>query len=439
MVSTKLGKAKVDITPPFAIPLAGYASRKMACTGTSSRLSLRVWLFVQEDDSGRLCQKLLVQGDIIWWGSERMEELCKKLKARWGIERSDMLFHASHTHGGPQTSNQFSPLLGQFRSEYVDFLEIKVEEAVAKAQMNLEPVTIELGIGTCEGISINRRLQSNGVTVMAPNPDGVNDPTVTVIRFMSADLRIIGILFHFTCHPTTTDANLITSDYCGMAMEALDKVLGDGVSCFLQGFCGDIRPALYKDNKFYSGDHYDVVRNGEVLAETVLNILEQPMETLKPAKLVSWTKQVELHFKHILKDDELMPHEDDDELTAGWKQQILAKPAQLRQSVPLHMQLVQIAEKLAFLAIDGEIVVEYGLWAKSLSNGTVLPVGYSNGMLGYIPTAQQILEGGYESKDSTMVFGYSSSFALEVESVIRRGIEELIDQMQHNERSEQLG
>lgn len=68
----------------------------------------------------------------------------------------------------------------------------------------------------------------------------------------------------------------------------------------------------------------------------------------------------------------------------------------------------------------------HGLQINRLSQGKVLPLGYSNGMLGYIPTAQQILEGGYESKDSLYVFSYSSPFVLESEESIHRTIHELL-------------
>ncbi|WP_171636559.1 hypothetical protein [Paenibacillus plantarum] len=51
-------------------------------------------------------------------------------------------------------------------------------------------------------------------------------------------------------------------------------------------------------------------------------------------------------------------------------------------------------------------------------------------MLGYIPTAQQLVEGGYESKESVKAFGYSSYFTLEVETSIHKGILELIAHME---------
>jgi hypothetical protein len=78
------------------------------------------------------------------------------------------------------------------------------------------------------------------------------------------------------------------------------------------------------------------------------------------------------------------------------------------------------------LGVDAEVVVEYGLYVKALSQGHVLPVGYCHGSLGYIPTARQLAEGGYEADGSTPYLLLPSRFAPEVEERLRTGIARLI-------------
>ena len=72
--------------------------------------------------------------------------------------------------------------------------------------------------------------------------------------------------------------------------------------------------------------------------------------------------------------------------------------------------------------MDGEVVVEYGLWIKERYRGQVLPLGYSNGMVGYVPVAHQIHEGGYEARDSAPYFGLPAPFTPELEEVIKAAI-----------------
>ncbi|MBO9607741.1 MAG: hypothetical protein J7639_17400 [Paenibacillaceae bacterium] len=429
MLTTKLGMAITAITPPFPVPLAGYAARRGEFAGVCRSLSLRVWLFVQESEGGAVQKALLVQGDLIWWAPERMVLMRSKLQEGWGIPAAHVIFHASHTHGGPQTSERFHRLVGLARPEYVAYLEQQVDDAVAEAHRNIEPIRMEQGTGLCEGIGINRRKRENETIVMAPNPDGTNDTEVTVIRCATLTGETKGVLFHFTCHPTTTADNDINAEFCGAAMEMLDERLGKGKSCYLQGCCGDIRASLSRDGRFYSGHDSDVQQFGERLAGVVNDILQQPLTPMRPAGIAGWSIQVELPFEQVPAAAELVVREGDSETVQEWKELLLSNPDKLRPVAPLQLQLLQVAEGLAFLAIDGEVVVEYGLLIKRLSQHRVLPLAYSNGMVGYIPTAQQIRDGGYEGCDSFVIFGYPSPFAETIEPLIHTAIDTLLAHM----------
>ncbi|MCQ6558517.1 neutral/alkaline non-lysosomal ceramidase N-terminal domain-containing protein [Paenibacillus mendelii] len=412
-----LGTAKLDITPPFSVPLAGFSDRRDVYEEVARPLYVRVWLFEQQASDGRQKrQALVVQADLITWGSRHVDVLKSSIQAQWGIAPEHVFFHASHTHGGPQTTDEFSPLVGVMSAEYIPFLERAVEQAIAAAHANLEAVTLEKGTGICEGIGINRRRIAHGTVEFAPNPEGASDDEVTVIRCLTEDGRMKGLLFHFTCHPTTTGANRVTSEFCGATMELLDREWGEGVSCFLQGFCGDIRPALSKDGAFYRGDEEDIARSGALLAEAVQSILNSPMTRLEPAIIEGWVAQVELPFRPL-------PFggygTEEGELVDAWKAMLLADSLPHKDSAALKVQLLKLADGLSFLGMNGEMVVEYGLWVKRMAAGKILPLGYSNGMIGYVPTAAQIEEGGYESVSSGYVFGYPAPFASDVESRIK--------------------
>lgn len=431
----EMGTSIMEISPPQHVPLAGFAHRKGANEGVSRPLFVRASVFVQSQGKGqkedlpdgKQRKALLVQADIIWWGPERLDHLRQRLHRRWFIEPEKMLFHASHTHGGPQTSNQFSDAIGAMDEAYMDFLEQQVEIAVEEAHKNIEPVTMEKGTGECIGIGINRRKLVNGTIEMAPNPEGFNDTEVTVIRFIKDDRRIKSIWFHFTCHPTTTGDNLVTSDYSGAAMEKLDEIFGLGTSCFLQGCCGDIRPALIENDQFIRGHDNDVQKNGIALAASVIEILNKPMIPLIPTALEAWNEMVDLPFQRIPSTEELQPDMTDDEMTEAWKRLMLSGNGKLRPSTQLSLQQLRLAEGLSLLAMDGEMVLEYGLLIKQLSQSQTLPLAYSNGMVGYIPTAKQIDEGGYESIRSGPFFGYPSPFTKDVENIVTGGIRKLLE------------
>ncbi|UVI31929.1 neutral/alkaline non-lysosomal ceramidase N-terminal domain-containing protein [Paenibacillus spongiae] len=419
-----LGTGKADITPPYPVPLAGFSERRDVYEGVARPLYVRVWLFEQDSDAAvERRQALIIQADLIWWGTGHVEAIKRSIQAKWGISPEHVFFHASHTHGGPQTTSEFNPLVGVMAPAYLNDLERAVEQAIADAHLNVEAVTMEKGSVICEGIGISRRRIVNGAAQFAPNPDGLNDNEVTVIRCLTEDGRMKGLLFHFTCHPTITNANWVTSEYCGAAMELLDREWGDGVSCFLQGCCGDIRPSLHKEGSFYRGDEGDIANSGAQLSAAVNRILTQPMTRLEPARIEGWITQVELPFRPLPFAEYGM---EESEVAEAWKAMQQTGSSSQKDSSVLCMQLLKLADGLALIGMNGEMVVEYGVWIKREADGRILPLGYSNGMIGYVPTAAQIEEGGYESVTSGYVFGYPAPFASDVESRIKEALHILI-------------
>ncbi|NOU94986.1 hypothetical protein GC093_17410 [Paenibacillus sp. LMG 31456] len=483
-----LGSAKADITPERPIPLAGFAHRQGAFETVKHPLHARVFFFKQEevgsppirldpeqDESHRvtgLAQVLLVSADLIWWGSERLESLRQQLSQQWGFKNEEMVFHATHNHSGPQTSGAFTSSIGKPDPAYISFLEETILAAVKEAASALEPVTVETGQGACP-MGINRRKWTDGQIIMAPNASGPTDPAVTVTRFN----KLIGgetkaLLVHYTCHPTTTGDNDVSSEYPGIAMDLLENAFGgSAIAAFVQGFCADVRPALVEGESFFRGGDKDVVKLGRMLADEVLAVLGRPMTLLPSAVLGGRCLTIPLPFQTVPTANELkemarvafesigrVTEDPDMELVADtdstlsaetslsqhfdktdappqllrlqpeivieWSQLLLSEPERLRGAAALEMTLLTIADGCSILAVNAEMSVHYGLCVKQLLGDGVMPVGYSNGMIGYVPTSAQIDEGGYEARDSTYYFGLPAPFAHEVEPLIYEAIKQ---------------
>lgn len=428
MTTLHMGAASADITPAKPVPLAGFAARTGVFERIDQPLHAKAWLFEQRPAEGGTPKRaLLVQADLIWWGSERLPGLLRQLQERWDLSEEAVIFHASHTHGGPQMTNRLVPMLGTPDESTIRHIEQVVLEAVAESFRRLEPVRIERGRGQCR-IGVHRRRTVNGSAVMLPNPDGPYDPEVTVIRFRScATGTAAGVWFHYACHPTTTGENAVTSEFPGVAAETIAEAVGRHVPVsFLQGCCGDLRPALVKEGAFYRGSRDDVRRLGEQLGQEVIRVLEGRMEVLPPAALESRKAQVMLPFASVPEIAELQAEADAEGVRGEWSRLLLAQPERLQPAVPLELTHLQLAEGLSVLAMNAEVVVEYGKYIKALSGGSVLPLAYSNGMIGYVPTAEQIAEGGYEAKDSAYFFGLPAPFDSSIEERIRKKIQDIL-------------
>ena len=55
----------------------------------------------------------------------------------------------------------------------------------------------------------------------------------------------------------------------------------------------------------------------------------------------------------------------------------------------------------------------------------VTVIAPTNGMIGYLSNAQQIVEGGYEPRDSATYFALAGTYTMEIDRIIRAGLREL--------------
>ncbi|MCU6708821.1 neutral/alkaline non-lysosomal ceramidase N-terminal domain-containing protein [Paenibacillus sp. J5C_2022] len=422
-----MGTSRKEITPDVPLPLAGFSFRDGHSTGIAQPLYIRVYVLRTEDCSGRSETALLVSADIIWWCSDRIHDLLACIAERWRIAPSAVLLNATHTHSGPQTSRRFVSCLGEFDITYVTYLEQQLFASIEEAFQCMEEVRIDRGIGECH-IAMNRRIQVDGCTIMGPNESEPVDQEVHVIRFLTSNERVKALIVHYACHPTTSDESRISSEFPGIAMERLEKEFCPGsVAMFLQGCCGDVRPGLVKDGEFFRGDNQDVIRIGGMLCEEVAKVLEQgKFEPLELCAVSSRASVICLPLTELPDRARLLASLQEDGLIGEWSRMLIDDDSRMAPSVPFAMNVIRIAEGLSFLAMNGEVVTAYGLYVKGMYAGQVLPVAYSNGMIGYIPTARQLEEGGYESMDSYMYFGLPATYSQEIERMIQDGIRNLL-------------
>lgn len=427
MTELKLGVARADITPPAGIPLAGFEHRRGLSKGVAHPLYARVLLF-EQGEGDRRRRALLVSADLLWWDEDQVENVRRHIGEQWGMEPYSVVLHATHTHSGPQASGRFSPRLGRPDPHYLDGLEPQVLAVVERASGNLEAVAVERGAGVCH-LGINRRKPVAGGMEMAPNAAGPVDPAVSVIRFSTPSGATKAVLVHHACHPTTSDDNVVSSEFPGVATELVERELGGGtVAAYLQGCCGDVRPALVRDGAFYRGSDADVRSLGGRLASVVLSVLDGPMTECAPGTLGCKGTTVSLPLQEPPGRIELEEQSLREDVVGEWSRLLLREPERLRRCVPLEMVLLNLADGLSLLAINGEAVVEYGLAVKRRFGGRVLPLPYSNGMVGYLPTARQVAEGGYEARDSVFYFRLPAPFDRSLENKIHDAMSGLIEE-----------
>jgi hypothetical protein len=407
--------ASCDVTPrDRPVRLAGYASRQAPVSTILDPIEISVVLL---ECAAQRC--LIFSLDLMIVGSELQTAILARLQPL-GFGPDEVLLLASHTHYAPATDIACTPL-GIPDAEFVrDLADAAVSLVRQMQRARPSEVSLEVFQGRLHH-SINRRrhwpfptfgrtygLRLRSVS-LAPNPLGPKDESATVALLRNADDgEVLAAIWHYTCHPTAVvPENVISSDYPGAVRRALRERFGQIPCVFAQGFCGDVRPNIAVSAQttglrqrvhrivrliasgptFASPSAEDWMRWSQGLAAKVSDIaLGTPAKSFSPASLQTGSARIPLA----------------DFFACSTPDKMLAA------------QIVRIGEGLEIVALSAEPSVE---WQRILNETLPIPAGrirlyagYLGALFGYLPTAEQIPEGGYEVEGFQPWFGLSGRF-----------------------------
>ena len=362
----RAGVAKVDITPPADTPVVGHVR---PTKGVRDPIRAGILLLANGDT-----QAAIITLDLIGAGSEMVTDLRDAVSQKTGVPAKNIMVATSHNHSGPGWLRESA-----WSRETV----AKIAAAAADAAKKMRPVSIGYGEDRID-FNINRRKVVDGRAVVRLNSDGPCDHRVKVLRFDDGkSLEPMAVLMHAVCHPCvfTWGDKLtppfpngypkISADFPGEAQTFVETVYGAKTQAlFLQGCAGDIRPNL-PGEPYRCGDEADIKWTGRGLGTAVVRAADRAAirEELARRKTIYPLKCANSVIK--------LP---------GKKETQLCE-----------MQAMRVGNFL-FLTIPGEPMVEYGFKIEKAiaDRATPIIVGYANGNLGYICTAESHKYGGYE-------------------------------------------
>lgn len=433
--------ASCDVTPKDPeVRLAGYASRRKAASGILDPIEISALLL--ECGQSRC---LILSFDLMIVGSELADMIHAKLVGR-GFEPGEIVVLASHTHSAPATDRACAAL-GVPDPQLVEALAEAADNLVRRIQ-DQRPSEIDLSVfqGRLRH-SINRRRYWPFPTlgraygfrltsfVMAPNPAGPVDERATVILLRhTRGGEVLGVLWHYACHPTAVvPDSVISADYPGAVRHALRERFGDVPCIFMQGFCGDIRPNLESSLK---------LGFRERIQRFVRTLVSGPaFAACTAGDWTRWSQSMAARIREIVQGTpEALPIAS---LQCGSARLALdAFFAGSRPDKELSVQIIRIGAQLEIIALSAEVTVP---WQRILDSAVAPPeggirlhAGYAGALFGYLPTAAQVAEGGYEVDGFQPLFGLSGHFEADrmeaaVIGCVRRAFEDLERRTHHVE------
>jgi neutral ceramidase len=415
------GVAQRIITPDTPIWIAGYASRNRPSEGV--RQDIYVKALALRDEPGKTV--VLVTADLVEFSREVAGAIAARCEKRYGLSRDRLVLNASHTHSAPVTGIENMPLwyildepqkavIRKYTEGFID----KAVDVVGTSLKNLTPATLFFEQGLA-GFAVNRR------RVERRSLPGPVDQDVPVLSVRGADGSLRAIVFGYACHPTSLADYKISGDWAGFAQAELEQAHPGAVAFFVQDCGADANPLPR-----FTVDLSE--KYGQIMAAAVETVLKAGMKPLT-GPLATAYQLVDVPFQQAPTKEELQAQKKAEESPLVRQQiqhllDILGRDGKLPNHYLYPVQVWKFGSGLKFIALGGEVVVDYALRLKGQYGfEDTWVAGYSNDVFAYIPSVRVLKEGGYEGGDGNLGDGHPASFGAAIEEIIVGKVHDLLE------------
>jgi len=449
----KAAAAVADITPQGAFWMGGYAARRGPSEGVLGTIHAKA-LVLEDAEGSRLA---ILTYDLIGIPRTMRDRVAERVASTWGIASDRLLLNASHTHCGPMIRVYRPPWGGEPRAvydripddeetewvertiAYRDFLVEASVELVGEALTRMEPATLSWSRARC-GFSMNRRTPLGpGQWRNAPNPDGPVDQEVPVLRIRGEGDELRAVLFGYACHATTLSVMEINGDWPGRAQSLFEKEHPGTIALFLNGASGDQNPYPRRLRVYLERHGQSMVTSIEAAIETEGRPVTGPLRAA-----ISWCP---VRYRHPTREELEEKARSPDRYDARHARFLLEwwdEQGELARDYAVPVQVIRFGESLTLVALGGEVVVDYAHRVRNeigeKSGGSpVWFAGYSNDVMGYIPSERVLSEGGYEGKVAMRYVRstvHPGPWAPGIESRLMESVHRLYDSLDAKKRTE---
>jgi hypothetical protein len=428
-VAWKAGVAVRVITPEGPQWMAGYGNRNKPSEGKLTELYVKA-LALEDPKGGRL---VLLTSDLVGVPRSLSVAVAEEVRKRTGLPRERLMLTVSHTHCGPVLRDSLSDMydmpaeLAAKVGPYTDRVRDRMVEVIVRALADLKPAALSVGRGTAR-FAVNRRKPTPRGVVNDANPAGPVDHDVPVLRVTAPDGKLRAVVFGYACHNTTLQFYRWCGDYAGFAQRYLEEKHPGAAALFWTGCGADANPLP-------RGKVEQCEKYGRELAAAVESVLAGTMTAVRGDGAARYA-EIALPF------DKLPGKE-------KWAADLLSKQFAVRKRAERYskvlreggkiddhydhypVQVWRLGEQVTWVALGGEVVVDYGLRLKKELRGgpAVWVTGYANDVMAYVASKRVLAEGGYEADSSMIYYGQPTKWAPEVEEKIVGKVRELVKEV----------
>jgi pimeloyl-ACP methyl ester carboxylesterase len=412
-----VGTAKIDITPDYPVRLSGFGFRRTESEGITQRIWAKA-LAVSEDDSS---PAVLITVDNLGIPGSMVESLSQRLQDSLKLTPERLTVTATHTHTAPMLSGVAPTLFGlpisrehqSHIDQYTQELERHLETVATEAIKNLQPGTLEFGIGQV-AFAKNRRTKGGPV-----------DHDLPTLFVKNSDGKIIAIYTNYACHCVTLSHNHISGDWAGYAQTAIEARYPGSTTLIAIGCGADANP----DSGVVGDDTATAARQGNEIADGIARILDRPRLPVTGSLSIQ-SETISLDFATPPSKSEWQERAQRTD-AVGYHAKInlarLEEGDPIDKSIDYRIQTWHFGDSMAWVFLPGEVVVDYSIRLKrELDESKVWITAYANDSPCYIPSERILEEGGYEGGDAMVYYDRPGPFASGLENRIVETVHTLL-------------
>ncbi len=426
----KAGYARIDITPPLGVNIAGYFVERIADTVLDP---LEACALAVSDGKKTA---VLITLDTLGLYDDIADPWRAAIAEKAGIDVADVYIHATHTHQGPIARPDCKNPLNL---EYLSYLAHKVEDVALLAIADLAPAKMGFGTREAKNVAFIRRYRmKDGTAKTNPgvnNPDivapiGTTDERVHVLRFDREGKDSI-VLANFANHPDVVGGNGISGDWPSMTRRFTEKALDDVKCIVFNGAQGDVNHVNVHPTK---GDFNDMFNDfdgcsrgygharhiARVVTGAVMSAFDKveyvDVDSIRTANVTvdipsnkATAEELVLAHKyndlHLAGRDDLIPFEAMMLTTVVAEAGRMVRLENAPDNFPMPLSALAIGP-VALFGIPGEPFTGVGRGLKEAEGWSmVIPTCNTNNSKGYFPMKDSYEEGGYEARSSNFKAG----------------------------------
>jgi neutral ceramidase len=421
----KAGVAVKIITPDQLMWMAGYVDRKHPAEGKLQELYAKA--LALEDEAGN--KLVLLTSDLVGMPRGLSVSVTDEVGRKTGLPRDRLMLTVSHTHCGPVLRSSLNDMYDMPPEEWakVDSYSARLKtwlvEVIVDALADLKPARLSKGQGTAR-FALNRRESKRSGNSDVYLPRGPVDHDVPVLAVESPEGKLRAVVFGYACHNTTLQFYQWSGDYAGFAQAYLEAKHPGAKALFWSGCGADANPlprttvALCK-------------KYGRELADAVEGVLSGDKTAVNGPFAARYT-EITLPFDKLPTRQKLAADLLSKNFAIRRRAARLSKEMDANGKLDDHyrhypIQVWKLGPNLLWVALGGEVVVEYDLRLKKELAGrqAVWVTAYANDVMAYIPSRRVLKEGGYEGDTSMIYYGQPTKWAPPIEEMIVGKVHEL--------------